>query len=153
MTPGAYLALARDIGIALALGFLVWKIYGAGENAVKVSDLKSLQTQIAEQAKTLEGWRQESTHANDQLSQDLATLHAPAADKPPVWLCNAPASPRSPVLSATAASTDSAHTSPGGTDEGRRWDIRAQLEALKLKYETALAECRSVIAQWPKVNP
>lgn len=150
MTPGMYIALARDIGIALALGFLVWRIYGAGENAVKASDLKSLQAQITEQSQTLGSWRQESTNANDQLSRDLATLHAPAADKPPIWLCNAPPSPRSQVLPATAASADSAHSGAGGTDEGRRRDIRLQVESLKLKYETALAECRSVIAQWPR---
>lgn len=150
MTPGMYIALARDIGIALALGFLVWKIYNAGENAVKVSDLKALQFQIAEQAKTVEDWHQESTNANDQLSRDLASLHAPAPDKPPVWLCNVPASPGRAVLPTPAASTDSAHPALGGTDDGRRRDIRPQVEALKLKYETALAECRSVIAQWPR---
>lgn len=153
MTPGAYIALVRDIGIALALGFLVWKIYGAGENAVKVSDLKSLQTQIAEQAKTLEGWRQESTHANDQLSQDLAALHAPAADKPPVWLCNAPASPRSPVLPAATSAPASVPPSTGRADVRPERDIRPQLETFRLKYETALAECRSLYSQWPKVIP
>lgn len=150
MTPAAYIALARDIGIALALGFLVWKIYGAGENAVKVNDLKSLQAQIADQAETLKGWRQENTNANDQLTRDLASLHAPAPDKPPVWLCNAPASPRSEVLPAAAASTGSAHPAPGDADAGRGRDIRPQIEAFKLKYETSLAECRSVIAQWPQ---
>jgi hypothetical protein len=150
MTFSAYIALARDIGIALALGFIIFKIYGAGENAVKVSDLKSLQAQIAEQASTLEGWRQESTNANAQLSQDLATLHAAATDKPPVWLCDRPASPRSPVLPAAAASPDSPHPAVGGAVEGPRRDIRPQLEALKLKYETALAECRAGFAQWPQ---
>lgn len=150
MTPAAYIALARDIGIALALAFLVWKIYGAGENAVKVADLRALQFQIAEQAKTVEDWRQENTNANDQLSRDLASLHTPAADKPPVWLCDRPASPRSPVLSTPAASTGSAHPAPGGSDAGRGRDIRPQVEALKLKYETALAECRAVLAQWPQ---
>lgn len=154
MTPGMYIALARDLGIALALAFIVYKIYGAGENAVKVHDLKSLQAQIEEQGKTLNGWRQESTNANAQLSQDLATLRTPpAVPKPPVWLCDAPPSPRRAVLPTSAASTDSAHPSPGGSDDGRRRDIRPQLEAFKLKYETALAECRSVIAQWPKVTP
>jgi hypothetical protein len=150
VTPGAYIALARDIGIALALGFIIWKIYGAGENAVKVSDLKSLQAQIAEQASTLEGWRQESTNANAQLSQDLATLHAAAPDKPPVWLCNDPASPRSQVLPTPAAGPDSPHSPVGGAVEGPRRDIRPQLEAFKLKYETALAECRAGFAEWPK---
>lgn len=153
MTPGMYIALARDLGIALALAFIVWKIYGAGENAVKVNDLKSLQAQIADQAKTVDTWRQENTDANTQLSRDLASLHAPAPDKPPVWLCDAAPSPRRAVLSSPAASTDSSHPSPGGSDDGRRRDIRPQLEAFKLKYETALAECRSVIAQWPKVIP
>jgi hypothetical protein len=151
MTPTAYIALARDIGIVLALAFLIYKIYGAGENAVKVADLKSLQTQIAEQARTLEGWRQESTDANTKLSQDLATLHADP--KPPVWLCNGPASPRSAVLPAAPASTDSAHPSAGGTNQRSELDIRPQLEAFRLKYETALAECRAVYSQWPKVTP
>lgn len=149
MTFGAYIALARDIGIALALGFIIWKIYGAGENAVKVSDLKSLQAQIAEQAKTLAGWRQESTNANNQLSQDLATLHAAAPDKPPVWLCNDPASPRSQVLPAATAASPSVPASAGGNDIGSQRDIRPQLEVFRLKYETALAQCRDLYSQWP----
>lgn len=153
MTFGAYIALIRDGLIVLALGFVLYKIYGAGEDKIKASDLKSLQTQIAEQAQTLAGWRQESSNANDQLSRDLATLHAPVPDKPPVWLCNGSSEPRSEVLPAPATSPDSAHPAPGGTDTGRGRDIRPQLEALKLKYETALAECRSVIAQWPAPAP
>lgn len=150
MTPGMYLALARDFGIALALGFLVWKIYSAGEDKVKASDLKSLQIQIAEQAKTLNSWRKESTNANDQLTRDLASLHAPAPDKPPVWLCNPPASPRSEVLSAPTSKARPQLPAAGGVLEGPRRDIRPQLEALKLKYETLLAQCRAEHAEWPQ---
>ncbi len=153
MSPGAYIALARDIGIVLALAFLVCRIYGAGENAVKASDLKSLQAQVAEQAQTLQAWRQESTDANTTLSQDLATLRAPTDPMPPVWLCNAPASPRRPVLSTPAASTDSAHSAAVGADLGSQRDIQPELEAFRLKYETVLAECRSLYSQWPKVTP
>jgi hypothetical protein len=146
-----YIALARDIGIALALGFLVWKIFSAGEDKVKASDLKSLQAQITQQGTILDGWRQESTHANAQLSQDLATLRTPpAVPKPPVWLCDDPARSAETVLPAPASEAGSAHPAPGGTDEGRRRDIRPQIEAFKLKYETALAECRAEDAQWPQ---
>ena len=153
MTPAAYIALARDIGIVLALAFLVWKIYGAGENAVKVADLKSLQAQISAQAETLAGWRQESTDANTKLSQDLATLHAPADPKPPVWLCGPTTGSRGKVLSATPAAPPSLAASPGGTDIGPQRDIRPELEVFRLKYETALAQCRSLYSQWPQVTP
>ncbi len=152
MSPSAYIALARDVCILLALAFVVWRIYAAGQNAVKAADLQFLQAQLSEQAKTLDSWRQEATNANDQLSRDVATLHAPTPNKPPVWLCNAPSSPRRPVLPATAPTAPSEHPSPGGADIGSQRDIRPQLDAFQLKYETALAECRSVYSQWPQVT-
>jgi hypothetical protein len=149
VTPGMYIALARDIGITLALAFLVWKIYSAGEDRVHASDLKSIQAQIVEQGKTLDRWRTEKSNANDQLSKDMATLHAPAVDKPPVWLCDGPTSPRSEVLPAPAPKASPQLPAAGGVVQGPGRNIRPAIEALKLKYETALAECRAEHAEWP----
>ncbi len=150
MNPISYIKLARDVAIFLALGFIVWMIYGAGKNSVKVSDLKQLQSQISAQAAILEGWRKDSDHANAQLSSDMAQIDAiVGAPKPPVRLCRSAGS-KPPVLPSTASEAGSEPSGGGGADTGPGIDLRPRVDAFERKYETALAECRAALAQWPK---
>lgn len=145
----AYISLARDIGIALALGFIVWKIYGAGENAVKVNDIAALKTQLDDNSKTLARWAQESRDAQIQRAQQMDTVFAAvnAQRAPIVLLRDRPASP-SPVPSAPAAAA-SPTTQAGGFDAGAGIDLRPQINRFEIKYEAAIADCRAVLAQWP----
>lgn len=151
MNPLAYLKLARDIAIGLALAFIVWRIYTDGRNSVKASDLKALQSAIAQQQRTIQTWQDTTTHANDQLSKDLAAIRDGAAlPKLPVWVLDAPAIPAGKVLPASAAAPSPQLSTAGGSVEGPRRDIRPQLEQFKQRYETELALCRAEHAEWPQ---
>ena len=153
MTPGMYLALARDIGIALALAFLVYNIYGAGENADKAKELKALQVEIQKQAQTLASWQQESSHANAQLQKDLAAI----STTPVVvhdWVRN-PSCPQPTVLPSAAPKARSepsdvraVQPGTGGVLTGD-WRDRAVAE-FKARWERELANYRTMDESWPK---
>lgn len=153
MTPAAILALLRDTALVVGVGLILWLVYRGGENSVKASDLKSLQAEIAQQAKILNQWHQESTDANDQLSRDVAAIHA----APVVvhdWMRN-DTCPKPPVLPATSAAASGQPASAGGSQQGpgdaARADRRDAIVAdFKQRWETSLAECRAALAQWPR---
>ena len=148
MTPGAYLALARDIGIALALAFLVWKIYGAGENAVKVNDLKALQAQLQDNAAQEQKWRNDADAAQAQLQTDLADVHARIARQRDPIVLRVPVPPAAvPSLSAPPAGSAA---SGRGDDTAVGVDLRPQINAFETDLETALGQCRAVLASWPQ---
>lgn len=154
MTPGQYIALARDIGIVAGLALILWFVYRGGEDRVKASDLKGLQAQIQQQAKTLDQWRKESNDANDQLSKDVSAINASAAiPVQHVWVRDT-ACPEPAVLSGTAGKADPQLASPGTVQPGVRTDAAADrrdgiVAEFKRRWETSLAECRSLDAQWP----
>lgn len=152
MTPAQYLAVGRDIVILAAIGIILWLVYRGGQDHVKAADLKALQTQIEQQAKTLQTWRKESTDANDQLSKDVAAINA----APVVvhdWVRN-DSCPKPTVLPATPAPAGRSAPSAGGPEPGPGDAARADrrdfaVQEFKRKYETAFAECRAVLTQWP----
>lgn len=156
MTPGQYIALARDIALLVGVAIIVLLIYRGGEDRVKASDLKSLQVQIQQQAKTLTAWRQESTDANTQLSKDISAINAAAAvPVQHVWLRN-PSCPQPPVLPAASTKASQPPAAAGGTQpvggdalDGARRD--RLVAAFKQRWETELAQCRALDAQWPQL--
>ena len=153
MTPSAYIALARDLVILIALGLLIWLLVAFGRDMIKVKDMKAVQKQLAQNAITEAQWRQEQTNANTQRDAQLAQVGAAIANQhAPVLVCRSP-NP-SPVPSTPAAAAGSA-SAAGGTDSGTRGDsepvdVRGAINAFELKYETALADCRAAIASWPQ---
>lgn len=152
MTSSMYLALARDIGIVLALAFVIWRVYTDGKNSVKASDLKALQEQVAQQARIVDQWHTEATAANDQFSKDLHSINsAPVVVHD--WVRTQPGCAKA-VLPATAASA-SGSAAAGGRDQpvsgptvdGSRRDVI--VADWKRFWETRLAGCRLEHAQWP----
>ena len=145
MTPGQYLALARDLLVLCALGFLIW----LGWHLKDAQDTKALARQIEANAKTTAQWQKESSDAGIKRDQEIASVRdLIAAQRQPIIV----QVPPRPVPSPTAA--------PGGTpaaagrpDEGPRCgtcDVRGAINVVEDRYETALADCRAVLASWPK---
>lgn len=145
-----YLSAIKDGAIVLAIVLLGWWIYHTGANAVKVDDIKAVQTQIESNAKQVAQWAQESRNAATQHQTDMAQVSAAiAANHTPVIL-------RGPTdscpASGPASPAASQPPSPGGADLGFRadTDLRAQINEFELKYESALADCRQALASWPR---
>lgn len=151
MTPSAYIALARDIIIVVALGLLIWLLVSFGSDRVKVADMKALQKQLTTNAKTETDWRKAQTDANAQRDTDLAKVVAAIGSQhAPVIVRSGPARTCPLPVSTTQASSPPA--AAGGTDVGSGVDrdIRPQLNAFELKAETAIADCRAALDGWPK---
>lgn len=154
MSPAAIIALARDIALVVGIGLLLWLVYRGGEDRAKASDLKSLQTEIQQQAKTLSDWRSEATHANEQLSKDVSAINA-ARDIPVqhVWVRDT-ACPKPAVLPAATGQAGDLATPTGavqpGAGEAAATDRRDGIVGdFKQKWEIILAQCRALDAQWP----
>jgi hypothetical protein len=153
VTPGQIIALVRDIGLLVGVGLILIFVYRGGEDRVRSADLKGLQAEIQQQAKTIQTWRQESTDAQKQLSLDLAAIHA----APVVvhdWSLREPSCPQSPVLPTTATQAGHEPSAAWGTQPGRGDAAEADrrdfaVSEFKRKWETVLARCRSLDAQWP----
>ena len=154
MKPAAYIALARDLIVLVALGLLIWLLISFGSDRVKVADMKALQKQITSNAKTEADWRKEQTDASAKRDTDLAKVAAGIANQhTPVIVRTGPA--RACPVPIPAAQTGGSPATAGGTDEGRGGsgesvDIRPALNAFELKYETVIADCRQLWDAWPK---
>lgn len=154
MTPSLYLAAARDIVILAAIGLLLWWVYRSGQNAVKASDLKGLQSEIQQQAKTLSDWRKEATDANEQLSQDVSAINAAAAiPVQHVWVRDT-SCPQPAVLPTPAGKANGEPAAAGPVQPGVRTDAEADrrdaiVGDFKQRWETTIAQCRALDAQWP----
>lgn len=150
-----WLTVARDIALVAGIALLLLWVYRSGQDRVKASDLKSLQVQIQQQAKTLSTWRQESTDANAQLSKDISAINAAAAvPVQHVWLRD-PSCPQHAVLPATSPQAREPPAAAGGVQpvggdvlDGARRD--RLVAAFKRRWETELAQCRALDAQWPQ---
>jgi hypothetical protein len=154
VTPAQIIALIRDTALVAGVSLILWFVYRGGEDRVKAADLKGLQDELHQMAQISDRWHQESTDANAQLAHDMAAIHAAASvQRPSVLLCDQPAASAS-LLPGTAAAPAPASAGGGGAVAGSRGDsvrdIRPQLEAFKLKYESALAGCRAALASWPE---
>lgn len=155
MTPGQYIALARDIGLVVGVALILLFVYRSGEDRLKASDLKGLQTEIQQQAKTVAQWRKESTDANDQLSKDVSAINA-AHDIPVqhIWVRDT-SCPQPAVLPAAASRATGQLAPTGAVQPGVRTDAETDrrdsiVADFKQRWETVLAECRAVDAQWPQ---
>lgn len=154
MTPAQIIALARDVLIVGVLVFVAWFLVKSGEDRVTVKNLDALQKQLQTNAVEESKWRTDKDTADAKLQSDLTAINSNAATpKPPVWVCRNPSG--GPVPGGPT-STTSDHTGAGRTHEGpgasapAADNVRPRIDALERKYETALAECRDVLASWPR---
>lgn len=160
MTPAAILALVKDIVIVVAVIAVGWFLVNAGKNMVHVEDIKKLEQRIVDNAKIEQTWRDQKSNADDQLAKDIKSIPSIVAGntpKQPVWVCNKP-SVSGNGLPTNSGSTGSQPAATGGTDSGSGTsaettvDRRQVVDLFETKYETVLAQCRSVLSKWPK-NP
>lgn len=157
MTPTQILALVRDLVVLVALGFIVYVLIKFGEDRVTAKDMKAVQTQLTNNASTQARWQTEASHAIAQLHTENADTaraigqqHAPIIVRIPASGSSLPAAPAAaagqPACPGGPAAGPGENPQPAGVDV----DIRAQVNAFELRYEEALANCRSVLAQWPR---
>jgi hypothetical protein len=154
MIPAAYIALARDLIILVALGLLIWLLVSYGKDVVKVADMKAVQKQLAENTQIETAWRQEQTDANTKRDADLAKVSAGIAGQhAPVYVVRntaraCPVPEHSPQAGGAPTSAGGIDAGSGGSSETE--DVRPKINQFELKFETAMADCRAILDQWPR---
>jgi hypothetical protein len=149
MTPGAIIALVKDVVIVAALGFVIYMLINYGKDQVKVSDMKAVETQLKTNAVTEAEWRKEQVDANTKHDTNLATVASTIANqRAPVFLRSGPPS-QCPVPNNPTKTSDQG-TTTGSTDNRPGKDLRPDINAFELKYESAFLDCQTVLDQWPK---
>lgn len=158
MTLTAIIALIKDLVIVAAIGLLVYVLVTYGKDIVKVADLQGLQKQITQNSKTEADWRKEQTDANTKRDVDLSKVtFAIDSQRAPVYIVRGGSSSPGPVP-ANHAQAGGQAAGAGGADAGRGGDsqpvdVRPQINAFELKYETAIADCRAALDSWPISKP
>jgi predicted metalloprotease len=154
VTPTAIIALLRDIVIVGAIGFIVYVLITYGKDVVKIADMKAVQEQITKNAETTAQWQKEATDANTKRDADLAAVAATiSSHRDPVYIVrDRPTS--AGTVSANTGQASGQASGAGGTDAGvrsdrQRVDIRPEINAYELKYETALVDCYAGLDKWP----
>jgi|SRR5205807_3417684 len=155
MTPAQMVGLARDVAQCLALGFVVWWIWHAGGDRVKVQDMGAVQKQLTANAAKLDEWRKEAANADQKRASDLQGVRDLIAQhNQPILVRTAAPAPRAGAVPNPTLATGCTTASGGGVDAGsgggaRTVDLRPDISRLETKYETALGDCRSALAKWP----
>lgn len=153
MSPTAIIALIRDAIIVGAILTILWFVHRADADHLKVTDLKAIQSQLADNAIRAKQYAQEAADAQAQHSHDVETISAAIAAHAdqPIRLCvSASASPVH-AFPATAsdqsAASGSAHPGPG--EPIPPIDIRPGIIQFEQRWENALDECRQALNSWP----
>lgn len=154
MTPAAIYTAVRDFLIVAAIGFLIYRVYTDGKNAVHAEQLTELQKQIGEQAKTLKQWHTDTTNANTELAASIGRINA-APVLTHDWVRPQPSCPAAKVLPGATAAAGSGSANGGGNqpvggaapDGPQRDQILADW---KRAWEARLATWRAEHAQWPQ---
>ncbi len=147
MTPAAIIALVRDALLILGVGFVVFWIWRDGRNGVKVADMAAVQQQITANASQEAAWHAQRDAAEVKHAQDIQSVTALISAHNQPIIVRIPTS-SSPVPG-TASPSAGIHPSGGGADPGPGVNIRPDVQGFESKYELALANCRSALAQWP----
>jgi hypothetical protein len=139
-------------GLALTLGiYLAWIHHDHAEQAIGEHSCEARLTETKEQAETQ--LAAQSARYETQIVQPAEIAHAkdiaalPALRiSTPIWLHDGQVCAGAvPNLPKTAGDDSTG----GGAVEGPGRDIRPALEQFRIKYETALADCRRLDAEWP----
>lgn len=153
MNPLLWAKLAGTVALVALIFFGGWHLGGLKGQA-DVARLERDQAQntatavmnerASAQAIALTDRQAETTHDQDLEAIPLHIRHDSVFVRIPGPTPDCPV----PGAKAQAGGKD---PSGGGIQPGPRdRDIRPGLEALKVKYETALADCRRLDAEWPK---
>lgn len=150
MPPWLTLSAIKDGIIVIAILALGWWVYRSGENAVRVTDVKALQQQLAHMQQTQQEWQNEQSRATEQQQADITAINAGGVVKPvTVRLCvNRPAVEA--VLPAPATAAPSAAPAARGGDVQAGPDLGPALQDYERWLETEFAQCRAVVEEWPK---
>ena len=149
MTPAAIFSIVKDIVILIVVGIAVYMVLSYGKDIVKVDDMQAVQKQLAANAQTEVNWQKEQTDANTRRDAAIAQVAATIGEqRAPVFVRSGPAN-TCPVSGAPPKASGATAAS-GTTDTGSGVDIRTQINAFELHYETALADCRAALDKWPQ---
>jgi hypothetical protein len=154
MSISTIIALIRDALIIWGLGYILWYVHSSAQSAIRIQDLQAVQRQVEANAQTLAKWNEEARSAEIQRQADMDKVSGLiASNRAPVRLCPNPPGTRPvpgnpPGSKGEPAGSGGSDLGPGEDIVGE--DLRPALAAFELKYESALASCRSVLAQWPK---
>lgn len=155
MTLTAIFALIKDLVIVAAIGLLVYVLVTYGKDIVKVADLQGLQKQLTQNSKTEADWRKELTDANTKRDVDLSKVtFAIDSQRAPVYIVRG-GSANPGQVPGHSPEADRKAAGAGGADAGRGGDsqpvvdVRPQVNAFELKYETVVADCRAALDSWP----
>lgn len=139
-----YLALAKDVCIVAAVGFLVFFVYHSGANSVRVHDIEAVQKQIAANAAIEARHHDEINDAFAEANSQFGNIaHSIDAQRKPVIVRIPPSSRAVPGEPATSVDPD---PSGGGLD------VRLGINAFERKYESALSQCRALNEAAQKVQ-
>jgi len=155
MTPADIYKAVRDFLVIAVIGFVAYRVYTDGKNAVTAQQLKQLQSQVEEQSIITQKWHAEATDANTNFAASLARINA-APVLAHEWVRPQPSCPAPAVLPAPASSASHGAAPRGPVlagsgevagDSGLR---DTALADFKRFWEGQLAGWRAERAQWPK---
>lgn len=148
MSIGAILSGVKDAAIIAALCAIAYVMITYGKDVVKVSDMAAVQKQLTANSAQLAAWRKEQVDADTQREADMAQVSAAiGAQRAPIILrgpARACAVPRAPGPAASAPPAS------GGNEPETGVDLRGAINAYETEVEQGFADCRSVLAQWPR---
>jgi hypothetical protein len=144
--------LYAKLGAGGAVLALVFYLGGLGPKAALERDHAAmaetatqalLAQRAAAQAQAINDNAAEKTHDQDLEAIPLHIRHDPV-------FVRVPSTTSCPMSGTEAKASSNDPIKPGVQSGSGERDIRPGLEALKVKYETALADCRRLDAEWPK---
>lgn len=144
MTPLAYLKYGSIVAAALALFAAGWHLGALGPTA-KLAAYKSSQavlqaTQESTQLKT-------DQKADEVHDEEISAIRLHVVDTP--VLVRMPVSAPAAVQGTPAAADQPPGPRPADAGSGER-DIRPGITALEARYESVIADCRRMAAEWPQ---
>lgn len=150
-----YLSYIKAVGIVAfaATIFGVGFHFGGMASRTALEADHAAMAEAATQALLAQRSAQEAQAINDNAAE---TAHDQTIESLPARVVHTPVFLRAPGdvcpdrVSGTKAQTGGEHPSGSGVQPRSGRDLRPAIEALKVKYETALADCRRLDAEWPK---
>jgi hypothetical protein len=154
MPPWLSFSTIKDAVIVIAIVALGWYVYRSGEDRITAKNFAQQQQALAHYQATVESWQKQQASASGALQNEIAQINGGGSGPPVVQplhieLCQPTSTPAAVLPRAPTGATNPAPAARA-TDQGPQRDIGPAIEAFERKYETALAECRAVISQWPK---
>lgn len=153
MPPWLSVSAIKDVvivGMVIALG---WWVYHQGENTIRVKDFAALQQQIKHQAAVQQKWQTAQANSQSVLSdeiQQIVTPHSGVVRPLHIRLCQPSSEAGTKLLSGASPAPKGKHSAARATVMRPGPDIGPAVQAFERKYETALAQCRAVIREWPR---